>query len=237
MIKEAIILAGGFGTRLQSVVKELPKPMAPINDRPFLEYLLDYLEGYGINKVILSVGYRHEVIQAHFKNKYKYMHIAYAVEEEALGTGGAIKLAAQQIEGNKFFVLNGDTMFQVNLGKLQDYHRIFGSELTMVLRKVNDVQRYGSVEVDSKGKLIHFTEKGEKTGSGSINGGVYLIDKKLIEELPFSGAFSFEKEVLQKSFDRHEFYGMSCKQYFIDIGIPEDYLRAQKDFKAFENED
>ncbi len=236
MLKEAVVLAGGLGTRLRNVVQDLPKPMAPVNGKPFLEYVLAYLELYGIKKVVLSVGYKHELIKEHFGDKFRYMQIDYAIEEEPLGTGGAICLAAEKLESDRFMVLNGDTLFKANLGKLQDYHRIFGAELTMVLRQVQDVSRYGAVEVNPGGRIIGFSEKSEAKGKGSINGGIYLMNRSLLSGFEPGQKFSFEKDVLQKKFEDHAFFGMSCKQYFIDIGIPEDFKRANEEFKEFADE-
>ncbi len=232
-VQEAIILAGGRGTRLKNVVNDVPKVMAPVNGRPFLEYVLDYLENYVIEHVVLSVGYMREVIMNHFGDVYKSIKIDYAVEEEPLGTGGGILNAFELIEDNKSFVLNGDTMFRINLVKHFDFHLSKMSDFTVVLREVENVERYGSVEIDEYKRIIGFNEKGEKSGKGLINGGVYLINKKFFNSHSFPKQFSLEKDCLEKMVDSHPFYGVICKQYFLDIGIPDDYLKAQDDFKRF----
>ena len=232
-VQEAIILAGGKGTRLQEVVQDVPKVMAPVNGRPFLEYVLDYLENYVIEHVVLSVGFKREIIMDHFGDHYKSIKIDYAIEEEPLGTGGGILNAFSYIQDNKSFVFNGDTMFRINLVKQFDFHTSRMSEFTVVLREVNNVSRYGSVEIDEDKKIIRFNEKGQRTGPGLINGGVYLINKKFFNSHSFPKKFSLEKDCLEKMVDEHTFYGVICKQYFLDIGIPEDYQKAQDDFKRF----
>ncbi len=150
IVQEAIILAGGFGTRLKDVVSDVPKVMAPVNGRPFLEYLLDYLEDNIIDHVILSVGYKHELIREHFGNRYKSIDIEYAVEDEPLGTGGGIKKAFDFVRGYKALVFNGDTMFRINLEKSFEFHFSKSSEFSIILREVNNVERYGAVELDSQ---------------------------------------------------------------------------------------
>ena len=231
--QEAIILAGGLGTRLNNVVKDLPKVMAPVNGRPFLEYLLDYLSDFVIEHVVLSVGYMKEPIMDHFGSQYKDIKIDYAIEEEPLGTGGAIKNAFNFIEGNRAFVLNGDTMFRLDLIRHFDFHSIRKTDFSITLREVEDVSRYGSVELDEDRKIIAFREKGDKRGKGFINGGVYLIHRRFFEKYAFPEKFSIEKDCLEALVDTGQFYGLVCRQYFIDIGIPEDYEKAQDEFKTF----
>jgi len=231
--QEAIILAGGKGTRLQQVVDDVPKVMAPINGRPFLEYLLDYLEHYIIDHVVLSVGYKHEQIIDHFGHSYKSLKIDYAIEEEPLGTGGGIQKAFNHIKGNRAFVFNGDTMFRLNLVRHFDFHNIRQTDFSIVLREVDDVSRYGAVKLDEDKKIIEFKEKGSERGKGLINGGVYLINKRFFNKNSFPEIFSLEQDCFEKLVDTRQFYGLVCRQYFLDIGIPEDYQKAQDDFKTF----
>ncbi len=234
MIKEVIILAGGFGTRLAKTVPGIPKSLAPVNGRPFLEYVLDYLELYGVKKVILATGHLHDAIESHFGNKYKYIHLAYSREEEPLGTGGAILQAMQQVEGKMAIVMNGDTMFRVNLGKLYDFQLIKDSCLTMVVREVKDASRYGTVEFDETGRITAFKEKGTNIGPAFINGGVYAIRKDFLFSFDLPRKFSIERDFFEKVYLSHPIYAHRCYQYFLDIGIPEDYERAQTDFRTFE---
>ncbi|MBN2175848.1 MAG: nucleotidyltransferase family protein [Bacteroidales bacterium] len=232
-VPEAIILAGGLGTRLQGEIGNLPKALAPVNGRPFLEYLLDYLSVYEVDHVVLSVGYKAEKIRDHFGKAYKSINIDYAWEKEPLGTGGGIKKAFDMIDGSKALVFNGDTMFRIDLIRLFDFHSSRLSKFSLVLREVDDISRFGAVEVDEDRKVTGFFEKGEKSGKGLINGGVYLISRKFFEENEFPEKFSIEKDCFEKLYQTFPFYGLICRQYFIDIGIPEDYQKAQHDFTEF----
>ncbi len=234
MIKEAIILAGGFGLRLRDVVEDVPKVMAVVNGRPFLEYVLDYLEANGFTNIVLSVGYKYEVIHDHFKHRYKSINLDYVVEEEPLGTGGAIQLSFANIRGNSCVVLNGDTMFRVDLDKVINFHLSNDSAFTIVLREVENIERYGTVEINSDSRITSFSEKGKRLGTGKINGGIYVIDKKFFEIMNFPGKFSIEKDGFEKLYKNYPFYGILSKEYFIDIGVPEDFKRAQDEFEEFE---
>ncbi|MBR4911665.1 MAG: nucleotidyltransferase family protein [Bacteroidales bacterium] len=227
--KEAIILAGGLGTRLQGVVKDLPKPMAPVNGRPFLTYILDYLIDYEYERVVLSVGYLHEKIVDYFGKKYKTLEIDYAVEEEPLGTGGGILLAMSKCTTDNVLVINGDTMFKVDLTAFEQFYQEKNSLLTIVLREVEDVSRYGSVTISKDNLIALFAEKQVTFGRGYINGGVYLINRRLFEKYPQPKRFSFEKDIMTKYYTQECFYAMPSDGYFIDIGIPEDYARAQRE--------
>lgn len=229
MKKEAIILAGGFGTRLQGVVKDLPKPMAPVNGRPFLTYILDYLIDYEYERVILSVGYLHEKIVDYFGRKYKTLEIDYAVEEEPLGTGGGILFAMSKCENDNVLVINGDTMFKVDLSAFERFHTEKDGLLSIVLREVEDVSRYGSVTISNDNLIALFAEKQVTFGRGYINGGVYLIHRKLFDKHPQPKKFSFEKDLMTRFYTQELFYAMPSDGYFIDIGIPEDYARAQQE--------
>ena len=229
MTKEAIILAGGFGTRLQGVVKDLPKPMAPVNGRPFLTYILDYLIDYQYNKVVLSVGYLHEKIEEFFGTHYKSLEIDYAVETEPLGTGGGILFAMSKCTTDNVLVINGDTMFKVDLDAFERFHEEKGGLLSIVLREVEDVSRYGSVTISDDNLIALFIEKQVTFGRGYINGGVYLINRKLFDKHPQPRKFSFEKDLMTKFYTQELFYAMPSNGYFIDIGIPEDYARAQQE--------
>ena len=227
--KEAIILAGGLGTRLQGVVKDLPKPMAPVNGRPFLTYILDYLIDYEYQRAVLSVGYLHEKIVDYFGKKYKTLEIDYAVEEEPLGTGGGILLAMSKCTTDNVLVINGDTMFKVDLTAFEQFYQEKNSLLTIVLREVEDVSRYGSVTISKDNLIALFAEKQVTFGRGYINGGVYLINRRLFEKYPQPKRFSFEKDIMTKYYTQECFYAMPSDGYFIDIGIPEDYARAQRE--------
>jgi D-glycero-alpha-D-manno-heptose 1-phosphate guanylyltransferase len=232
---EAIILAGGFGTRLQEVVRDVPKSMALINGRPFLEYLLDYLMTQGISKVVLSVGYKHEIISGHFGDHYKALDIQYSVEAEPLGTGGGIRLAMWKTDSLRSFAMNGDSLFRLDFRALMDFHMKKKADATLALRRLDDASRYGRVSVNRTRRIDGFEEKGQAKGAGYINGGVYVIEKYFLMEPDFRGRFSLEKDCFENYYTGSKFFGFPSEGYFRDIGIPEDYLKAQHEFAAFED--
>jgi len=232
MIREAILLAGGQGTRLKQVVHDLPKSMAPIIGRPFLEYQLDYLDKWSIKRAIISVGYKKETIISHFGEKYKSIEIVYAVEDEPLGTGGAVMNAFQFVEGPAAFIFNGDTYLDINLKRVNDFRWIKETDVVIVLRFEDDTSRFGSVTFDGSGRITGFIEKQENSGEGYINGGAYLINKGYLEKFDLPGKYSLERDFFMNYFEQEEFYAMRCFSYFRDIGIPEDYLKAQDEFRT-----
>lgn len=228
MIKEAIILAGGFGTRLRKVINDIPKPMAPINGEPFLSFVFDYLHKFGIEHIILSVGYKHEIISEFYGKKYKDIKLSYAVEDEPLGTGGAIKFAMNFAKSNEVFVLNGDTLFNINLNLFFKKHTENQADLSMALRSIDEVERYGTVITNKENRIISFTEKGIEKGQGTINGGVYIIPIDFFKKIAnFTTRFSMETDVFEKYYKENYFQGVVFNSYFIDIGIPDDYSKAQ----------
>jgi len=217
-----IILAGGFGTRLQSVVNSVAKPMANINSKPFLEYIFIKLLRYNISKVILSVGYKKNTIQEYFNHNYKNIPIQYAVEDKPLGTGGAIKKALNLLkEGEKALVLNGDTFFDIDIDVFFDFSK--NSKLSLAVKPMRNFQRYGSIEI-KENKVVSFQEK-KFTENGYINAGVYCIDKDLL--INEKNLFSFEDFLV----NQNDIVTYSSDNYFIDIGIPEDYEKAKVDFR------
>lgn len=226
-MKEAIVLAGGFGTRLQSVVSDVPKPMAPVAGRPFLTYLLDRLILQGYGHVVLATGHLHEKVEAFFGNDYRGMRIDYARELSPLGTGGAILNALQHCTEEQITVLNGDTLFLVDHEALCRFADEKKTPLAFVLRQVPDAGRYGAVEVDGDGLVTAFREKDPATGVGLINGGIYRLHRSLLDGFVPGQQFSFEKELMQKRFREEKFYAYASDGYFIDIGVPDDYARAQ----------
>ncbi len=229
MIHTAIILAGGLGTRLRSVVADMPKPMAPVAGRPFLEYLLLHAKSQGIQQAVLSVGYKYERIEAHFGRSFEGMTLDYAIEKEPLGTGGAIWNAFSFCENDTVAVLNGDSLFEVDIQALHRFKLEKKADMALSLKPMQQFDRYGVVEVDETGCIRQFKEK-TYCEKGLINGGVYCFDLHWARQLPLSGKFSFEKDVLEKYVDQGMFYGYLSSAYFIDIGIPEDYERAQTEF-------
>lgn len=231
---EVIILAGGLGTRLRSEVKDVPKCMAPVAGKPFLWYLLKNLTKYPeITRVILSVGYLCEVIfewveQA--KEEFSF-EFDYAIEEQPLGTGGGIKLALEKVKDECVFVLNGDTYFAVDLMKLYKAHCINKKAITLSLKPMEKFDRYGNVEIENAtGTILSFNEK-KYCEKGLINGGIYVISKNATLFEGLSEKFSFETEVLEPQCARHQLLGVVQNGYFIDIGIPEDYKKANIELK------
>lgn len=229
---DAIILAGGLGTRLRSVVQDLPKCMAPVGGHPFLYYLLEYLKKQGVRRVILSLGYLHETVEEWIAKTpalsgFKFV---YSVESEPLGTGGAVKQALAQATGNEVLILNGDTLFDANIEALVAAHRQRGAALSMALKPMEHFDRYGTVTTDGEGRITAFHEKRFCT-QGTINGGVYILQthNSLFDGMP--ARFSFETEILEKQVGKGNLFGFPDNGYFIDIGIPSDYAKAETDFK------
>ncbi|HEX4871867.1 MAG TPA: nucleotidyltransferase family protein [Nevskiaceae bacterium] len=223
----AVVLAGGLGTRLASVVRDVPKPMAPVNGRPFLEYLLAHLEGQGVRQVVLAVGHLREVIIRHFGDRFRGLALSYSVESEPLGTGGAIRQAFEQAGFARAFVLNGDTHCPVDLAALQACHEAQAAELTLTLTEVADSDRFGAVSLDDQGWVRAFREKQASRGPGLINAGVYLMERRLLERAPAQPRFSFETELMQASVGQAAIAGHISPASFIDIGIPSEFARAQ----------
>jgi len=221
---EAIVLAGGLGTRLQSVVNNVPKPMALINEKPFLEYILQYLQNSGVKRVILSVGYKWELIKEYFGNKFNSIELIYSIENEPLGTGGAIKKALSKVISSEAYIVNGDTFFNINLSALELSH---SSKLQLSLKKMYNFDRYGCVESNIDNIVTNFTEKSYKE-VGNINGGVYLTKVDIFDGYELADIFSFE-EFMEINFTKLVITTKVFDNYFIDIGIPEDYKRAQSE--------
>ena len=232
---EAIVLAGGLGTRLQTVVRDIPKSMALIHGRPFLEYQLDFLIANGISKVILSVGYKRKTIMEHFKSRYRTLAIDYAIEEEPLGTGGGIRLSFWKIKADRAFVLNGDSLFRIDLDLMLEKHLEKKADITIALRKMEQTGRYGSVLFNRNRRITGFLEKNVSSVPGFINGGIYVINKSYLMEPFFRGKFSMEKDCFERFYTDARFFGFPSEGYFLDIGIPEDYKRAQYEFDRFES--
>ncbi|ARR03342.1 D-glycero-D-manno-heptose 1-phosphate guanosyltransferase [Campylobacter vicugnae] len=215
--KEAIILCGGLGTRLRSVISDIPKPMAPIKNKPFLAFVLEYLKKQNISRVVLAVSYKYEIIQEYFGNSYLGMQILYSIEKEPLGTGGAILEALNLINSDSCYVLNGDTFFDANLDRL----KLDNSDICVALKPMKNFDRYGSVDIDNNSYISAFNEK-KFTSNGLINGGVYLIKKNIFNSFNLPNKFSFE-EFFQENFLIFNAKATVFDDYFIDIGIPQDY--------------
>lgn len=228
---DAVVLAGGLGTRLRSAIGDFPKSMADINGKPFLEYLfLKITACKEIDRIVLSVGYKKEIIAEYFKNEFRGIPVIYSEEINPLGTGGAIKKALSVCNGDTALILNGDTYYDVDLSSFISYHSNNNFPATICLRKVDDVSRYGTVKTEN-GIVAGFYEKGEYKGSGYINAGMYLFDTQLLSKINLPEIFSIEKEFFEKHFTSISIGAFISDNYFIDIGIPDDYEKAKEDFK------
>ena len=229
MIREAIILAGGLGTRLRSVVSDVPKCMAPVNGIPFINFVISYLKNEGVERFILSLGYKSEIIIDYVNKTFPNLEIEYAIEDKPLGTGGAIKLACCKVKGEDVIILNGDTLFNIDIKYFSEFHKEKKADFSVALKEMKDFSRYGSVETKEDLAIKAFNEKAY-CKQGFINGGVYALRVSTFIHEHFPEVFSFEKDFLEKNTGKKKFYGLACDYYFIDIGIPEDYDRFIKDY-------
>jgi D-glycero-alpha-D-manno-heptose 1-phosphate guanylyltransferase len=223
-VKEAIVLAGGMGTRLRAVVPDLPKPMAPVAGRPFLDILLAFLQAQGIERVILSTGYKAECIRAHFGAARGRLQIDYCHEDQPLGTGGAIQQALRLCRAGPALVVNGDTYLDIDLEPLCD---LWARHPPPIIpgRAGADTARFGRVELH-EGRVTAFGAAAQP-GNGYINAGCYVLPQDLLQDWPGPASFSFERDYLQTRVGEREFRGHPTQAHFIDIGVPEDYARAQ----------
>jgi D-glycero-alpha-D-manno-heptose 1-phosphate guanylyltransferase len=229
---EAIILAGGLGTRLRGVIGEdTPKCMAPVAGKPFLYYLLQYAVQQGISRVVLSLGHRSEAVISWLEQQDFPLAVDSVVEPEPMGTGGGIQLALKECRSDYVFVLNGDTMFQVKLPALLETLVFEDAETAIALKSLSHFERYGIVEKDERGMITAFQEKAPRE-QGLINGGVYCIHRTAFLDRNLPQKFSFEKDYLECYVDEGKFFGYEDQGYFIDIGVPQDYDQAQRDFQS-----
>ena len=228
---EAILLAGGLGTRLRSVVNDRPKPMALIEGRPFMEYVVHELTKSGIDRIVFAVGYKGSMVEEYFGDGSDFdVQVSYAYEETLLGTAGAIRNAGRLVQGEQVYVLNADTFYQIDYGRLKGLLDEKNLDMALVLRQVPDISRYGEA-VLTDGMLTGFNEKSPEERPGTINGGIYLLKKSLIEEIP-EGKVSLENEMIPKWMrEGKRLGGFVNEGYFIDIGIPEAYFQFQEDVR------
>lgn len=225
---DIIILAGGLGTRLKNVVNEVPKVMAPVEGKPFLEYTLEYLNKFDINNVILAVGYKYEMIQNYFKDKYKKLNIKYSIETEPLGTGGAIKKAMNYSNEEDIIVINGDIIIKINYNDFYLKHKNKkenNMNNMIAVKKMKDFSRYGIVELDENNYVSNFKEK-QYTKEGYINVGAYILNIDSFKNIK-ENVFSIEKDYFEKIVDKNKILSYQYDDIFLDIGIPEDYNKAK----------
>lgn len=230
---QSVILCGGLGTRLSGTLSGLPKALAPVAGRPFLDYLLANVAAAGLRNVVLCTGYRSESIEGEYGTGASCgLSLTYSPEQEPLGTAGALRHAAARIRSNPFLLLNGDSLSQVDLPRLLTAHRLCGAVATIALARVAAADRYGSVAMEANGEIRAFSEKGKAADSSTtagtlINAGIYALDRGILNHIPPAPpAVSFERDVLPGLIGRGLF-GFVSDGFFIDIGVPEDYQRAQ----------
>jgi NDP-sugar pyrophosphorylase family protein len=234
MITNAVILAGGLGTRLRSVVADQPKVLAPVLGRPFITYLLDQVAQAGIRDVVLCTGYLGEQVQTALGNTYGPLHLAYSQETELMGTGGALRIALPLLKTDPVLVLNGDSYCEADLPAFYRQHQAVVAEASLLLMHLPDTGRYSCVEIDTDGCVLRFEEKGQSAAAGWINAGIYLLSRMFLQAIPSGRFVSLEKEMFPAWIGRG-LYGFSSKlvdteEHFLDIGIPEDYAAAERFF-------
>lgn len=228
----AVILAGGLGTRLRSVVSDRPKPLAEVNGRPFITYLLEQLINSGLKRVVLCTGYKGEMIESVLGQRWRSLTLIYSQEPTPLGTGGAIRLAVSQLQSEIALVMNGDSYCEVDFAVLWAQHQRSPQGCTIVLTQVQDVQRFGQVKLAASQQVLQFQEKGKNSGSGWINAGIYLLNVPIIKSIPKHQNFSLERDLLMNLVNQDQVHGFTTQGRFIDIGRPESYAQAQSLFTA-----
>ncbi|MGV3656333.1 MAG: HAD-IIIA family hydrolase [Chitinophagaceae bacterium] len=227
-VTESIILAGGLGTRLREAVPDLPKCMAPVGGNPFISYVIDALRRQGVQRFVFSLGYRHDAIEEFLQGHYSTLEYETVVEKEPLGTGGAIALALKACQSENVLIANGDTLFKIDVKSMASLHYKNNAQCTLALKPMQNFERYGVVQTAESGRIVSFREK-QFYKEGLINGGIYLLNKDSFLQKSWPQKFSFEKDYLEKYTAENDFYGSVQTGYFIDIGIPEDYEKAQSE--------
>ena len=225
----AAILAGGRGTRLQSVVADCPKVLAAVRGRPFLSYLLDQLIEADVREVVLCTGYMAEQIRATFGDQYRSLQLFYSHEDLPLGTAGALRHASSLLKSESVLVMNGDSFVDANLRDFWIWHCALGVDATVMVVKVQDSGRYGQVQMDAEGRLMGFSEKGEEHGPGWVNAGIYLLRHAFVDRITPGGVVSLERDVLPACIG-HGLYAYRNHGGFLDIGTPEAYTSAESFF-------
>jgi len=231
---QALILAGGFGTRLKTIVADKPKALSPVAGKPFLSYVIDFLLEEGVNDFVFSLGYLSEQVISFLNEQYSNLNYTYFVESEPLGTGGAIKACFNLITSSNVLIVNADTYFDVPVKTMFSLHNSTKSACTIAVKKMQNFERYGSVIIDEDSSIISFKEK-KFVEKGLINGGFIILNIKEFQDKTekLLTAFSFEKDFLENHLSQITVKAFESKGLFIDIGIPEDFERAQLVFANF----
>ncbi len=231
----AAILAGGLGTRLRTVVSGTPKALALAGNRPFLVYLLDQLRRFSVSEAVVCTGYLGQMVESCFGEYYQNLHLVYSREAAPLGTAGALRLALPFLKTPQVLVLNGDSYCDIDLQELLWRHREQKASATIAVTSVENTRRYGTPLLNENQEIIAFAAKGRQDGPGLINAGIYVLERRVIEEIPLQMNLSLEKEVFPKYVGK-SLYGFVTDKFFIDIGIPLDYERAQELLPTMPNE-
>ena len=232
--KELMILAGGSGTRIRESIPGLPKALAPVGNKPFIDHLIRFYLDQGLERFVFCLGIYQDQVIDHLESAFPNLDRIYVCESEPLGTGGAIRNGLGHCISNTVLAVNGDTYYAIELAKASAFHHMCGAECTLLLKHLDNTERYGRVELGKDYRVTGFIEKGI-SGEGLINAGAYLLNKRmfLANDLPLK--FSFEKEYLEKYFINNRIYGLKQDRFFLDIGIPEDLVKAQTDIIAYES--
>jgi D-glycero-alpha-D-manno-heptose 1-phosphate guanylyltransferase len=224
---ECIILAGGQGTRLREVVSNTPKCLAPVGEFTFLYYLINMLSIKGVNRFVFSLGYMHPKIINYLNLNYPFLDYEFVIESTPLDTGGAVKYALTKCISENILIVNADTYLDINLNKFLNFHITKKSECTFSLKYLDDSSRYGNISINQNHEVLTFNEK-VINSTGFINAGYIFINIKLFNDISIS-KFSFEKDFINKKLFTNKIYGFISNDYFIDIGIPEDYFKFIND--------
>jgi D-glycero-alpha-D-manno-heptose 1-phosphate guanylyltransferase len=222
----AAVLAGGLGTRLRSALEDQPKVLAPVSGRPFLAYLLDLLAAASFKRVVLLTGYKSEQVESAFGDYYRGIKLVYSAETSPLGTAGALGAALPLLNSSTILLLNGDSYCGVDLNAFSAFHRGRCADASLALTRVDDASRYGRVRTTATGRVTVFAEKQSARGSGWINAGAYLFERRLIEEVSPGRSVSLEREMLPHWIRNRAVFGHRRARPFLDIGTPESYSAA-----------
>lgn len=231
----AIILAGGFGTRLKDVLPDCQKVIAPVAGKPFLKYILTQLNSFDIKDVVLCTGHLAEQVQSELGNKFLNLNLTYSVEHEPLGTAGALAKSLNQIKTEDVLVLNGDSFCDTDFSDFYNWHKTNNFKASLLLSEVEDTERFGRVILAKNNLIENFQEKGIK-GPGLINAGIYLFSREILEQIPKNRACSLEKEMFLSWLDKKNLSGYKAKvNYFIDIGTPQSWNQAIEVFSKWKS--
>jgi len=223
---DVVILCGGFGKRLQTIVKDIPKPMVMIKRRPFLDILIDFIASYGFKRFILCTGYKADVIERYYKQKTNKLIIEFSREEKPLGTGGAIKNAENYIKSSPFLIANGDSFCKINLKEFVDFHFKKDALISMAVTNTDICDDYGVITINSLQQIVKFNEKVKGCKNRLINTGFYLLQREVFSLMPGKGNFSIERDLFPKIIKK-DLYAFETQESVIDIGTPERYKKAK----------